>query len=72
MCYAQIVFYNVYVPLLLGLLNAPTFTVCADFNGNASMFGSNAAKQCVAMPIHAILYSKLNKVYKHLLNIRQL
>ena len=58
--------YNIYVPLLLRLSNDveenpaininemidPTFTVCADFNqGNASMFGNNAGKQCVALMI---------------------
>ena len=78
MWYAQIVCYNVYVPLLLRLSNDveenpgptnvneivdPTFTVCADFNqGNASMFGSNAGKQCVAMSIYAILYNEIKSI----------
>ena len=77
MWYAQIVSY-VYVPLLLQLSNdveknpgptnvneivPSTFTVCADFNqGNASMFGSNTGKQCVAMLIYAILYNEIKSI----------
>ena len=74
----EIVRYNVYVPLLLRLSNDveenpainineiidPTFTVCADFNQgiNASMFGNNAGKQCVALSIYTILYNEIKSI----------
>ncbi|CAB4039833.1 ATP-dependent DNA helicase PIF1, partial [Paramuricea clavata] len=70
--------YHVYVPLLLRLANdveenpGPiniydivdhSFTVRADFNqGNISMFGINAGKQCVAMSIYAIVYNEIKFV----------
>ncbi|CAB4005683.1 ATP-dependent DNA helicase PIF1 [Paramuricea clavata] len=70
--------YHVYVPLLLRLANdveenpGPvniynivdhSFTVPADFNqGNISMFGINAGKQCVAMSIYAIVYNEIKSV----------
>ena len=66
---------HVYVPLLLSLANDveenpgpgtindvvdPTYTVHADFNqGNELMFGINAGKQCVAMPLCAIVYKEI-------------
>ena len=75
MWYAQIVCYHVFVPLLLRLSNdveenpGPrnineivdcTFTVHADCHqGNASMFGSNAGKQCVAMSLCSIVYNEI-------------
>ena len=60
----EMMWYNVYVPLLLRLSNDveenpgpsifeivnPNNTVCADFSeGNLIKFGENAGKQCVAM-----------------------
>ncbi|CAB4003438.1 ATP-dependent DNA helicase PIF1 [Paramuricea clavata] len=78
MWYTQMVSYDVYVPLLLRLANdveenpGPiniydivdhSFTVRADFNqGNISMFGINAGKQCVAMSIYAIVYNEIKSV----------
>jgi hypothetical protein len=78
MWYTQLVSYHVYVPLLLRLANdveenpGPiniydivdrSFTVRADFNeGNISMFGINAGKQCVAMSIYAIVHNEIKSV----------
>ena len=40
-----------------------SFTVRADFNqGNISMFGINAGRQCVAMSIYAIVYNEIKSV----------
>jgi hypothetical protein len=40
-----------------------SFTVRSDFNqGNISMFGVNAGKQCVAMSIYAIVYNEIKSV----------
>ncbi len=74
----QMVCYHVYVPLLLRLSNdvgenpGPvnineivdrTHTVHADFHqGNELMFGSNAGKQCVAMPLCSIAYNEIKSV----------
>ena len=75
--YAQMVCYHVYVPLLLRLSNDEenpgpinineivdsTYTVHADFHqGNESMFGSNAGKQCVAMSLCSVVYSEIKSV----------
>ena len=40
-----------------------TFTVHADCHqGNASMFGSNAGKQCVAISLCSIVYNEIKSV----------
>ncbi len=78
MWYAQMVCYNVYVPLLLRLSNdveenpGPinideivdcTHTVQGDFHqGNEIMFGCNAGKQCVAMSLCSVLYNEMKSV----------
>jgi hypothetical protein len=78
MWYAQMVCYHIYVSLLLRLSNDveenpgpinineivdPTYTVHADFHqGNQSMFGSNAGKQCVAMSLCSIVYNEIKTV----------
>ena len=50
-------------PININELVDPTHTVCADFNqGNESVFGSNAGKQCFAMSINAILYNEMKSV----------
>ena len=70
--------YHVFVPLLLRLSNdvdknpGPrnineivdrTFTVHADCHqGNASIFGSNAGKLCVAISLCSIVYSEIKSV----------
>lgn len=44
-------------------LDDPTHTVCANLNQrNESVFGSNARKHCIAMPIYAILYNEIKSV----------
>ena len=74
----QMVCYHVFVRLLFRLSNDieenpgpvniaeivdPRYTVRADFNqGNQSLFGLNAGKQCVAMSIYAILYNEIKSV----------
>ena len=74
----MIYYHAVYVPLLLRLSNNveenlgpgtindivdPTYTVHADYNqGNELMFGMNAAKQCVAISLYAIVYIEIKSV----------
>ncbi len=76
--YPQVPCYYVYISLLLKLSNDveesfspinineiidPTYTVCADFNqGNESVFGCNAGKQCVAMSLYSIVYNEIKSV----------
>ena len=75
--FTQMMCYNVNVPLLIRQANDveenpgptiydiidPTTTVSADFSqGNGTLFGVNAGKQCVAMSLTAIdLYHALLK-----------
>ena len=64
----------VYVPLLLRIENDveenpgptiydvgdPTKTICADFSqGNTEKFRQNSGKQCLAMPLTAIIYNHI-------------
>lgn len=74
----KVTFYHVYMPLLLRLSNDieenpgpidineivdTTYTILADFHqGNQSMFGSNAGKQCVAMSLYAVVYNEIKSV----------
>ena len=64
----------VYVPLLLRIANDveenpgptiydvvdPTKTICADFSqGNTKKFRQHSGKQCLAMPLTAIIYNHI-------------
>ena len=75
--FTQIAGENVYLPLLLRLGNDveenpgptvydvvdPSKTICADFSqDNGRLFRHNAAKQCVAMSLTAIVHSKVKNV----------
>ena len=75
--FTQIAGENVYLPLLLRLANDveenpgptvydvvdPSKTICADFSqDNGRLFRHNAAKQCVAMSLTAIVHSKVKNV----------
>ena len=75
--FTQMMCYNVYVPLLIRQANDveenpgptiydiidPTTTVSADFSqGNGTLFGVNAGKQCVAMSLTAIIYHQIQDI----------
>ena len=75
--FTQMMCYNVYVPLLIRQANDveenpgptiydiidPTTTVSADFSqGNGTLFGVNAGKQCVAMSLTAIKYHQIQDI----------
>ena len=75
--FTQMMCYNVYVPLLITQANDveenpgptiydiidPTTTVSADFSqGNGTLFGVNAGKQCVAMSLTAIIYHQIQDI----------
>ena len=50
-------------PVNIAEIVDPRYTVHADFNqGNQSLFGLNAGKQCVAMSRYAILYNEIKSV----------
>ena len=71
------IFYNAYIPLVIRQANdaeenpGPTIfdvidatrTICADYSqGNESLFGENAGKQCVAMSLTAIIYHHIEDI----------
>ena len=73
----QMMCYNVYIPLLIRQSSdveenpGPTIfdiidpmrTVSADYSqGNEALFGENAGKQCVAMPLTAIIYHQMQHI----------
>lgn len=71
--FTQIMYYNVYIPLLLRLANdeeenpRPNIigskrTVSAEYSqGDGAIFGENAGKQCVAMSPIAIIYHEIEQ-----------
>ena len=75
--FTQMLCYNVYIPLLIRQANDveenpcptifdiidPTTTVSADSSqGNETIFGVNAGKQCVAMSLTAIIYRQIQDI----------
>ena len=41
----------------------PIETICADFSqGNTKQFGQNAGKQCIAVPLTAILHTEVKDI----------
>ena len=75
--FTQMMCYNVYIPLLIRQANdveenpGPTIfdiidpmrTVSADYSqGNETLFGENAGKQCVAMSLTAIIYHQIEHI----------
>ena len=83
---SQMIFYNVYVPLLIRQANDveenpgptifdvidPTRTICADHSqGNEALFGENAGKQCVAMSLTAIIYHHIGDQRQKIANDQQ-
>ena len=76
--FTQMMCYNVYIPLLIrqandvkenpgptifDVIDPTTHTVSADFSqGNQAIFVVNAAKQCVAMSLTAIIYHQLQDI----------
>ena len=73
----QMMCYNVYIPLLIRQASDveenpgptifdiidPMMTVSADYSqGNEALFGENAGKQCVAMPLTAIIYHQMQHI----------